>query len=274
MRLSKECCSCQAALAGPNLFCIPKRRCCGPSNALCFRRCTCSLLCASRPVCRCECAFRYFYCRSPTVSAFSPRWRCRRIRNVAATARSVRCASINHCRHGALCHDRMERVDSRRACAARRVCRCALRLQDCEHLCRRAAPSGRCECQDALRPDRCTRYAATHCTRHSGARTGQLEGNVVQGELRLKGYSGSSPGYFKEGRLAPGSSKSDAQDWHNTGDVFRRDKPASSVESVRHVVCLEDMILLTLGRCSTRCLWSLRSRAMHGAPRRHAAQSS
>ncbi|KAJ8601742.1 hypothetical protein CTAYLR_006761 [Chrysophaeum taylorii] len=76
----------------------------------------------------------------------------------------------------------------------------------------------------------------------------KLDGNDGQeGELLIKGCRGSSRGYLSEGRLVPNSSRTGADGWHRTGDVFRRVKTVAGAIGLEHAMRVDDIILLSTG---------------------------
>ncbi|KAJ8602829.1 hypothetical protein CTAYLR_002620 [Chrysophaeum taylorii] len=75
----------------------------------------------------------------------------------------------------------------------------------------------------------------------------KLDGDHGEGELLIKGCKGSSPGYLSDGRLVPNSSKTGADGWHRTGDVFRRVKTASGARGLEHAMRVDDIVLLSTG---------------------------
>ncbi|KAJ8600114.1 hypothetical protein CTAYLR_003475 [Chrysophaeum taylorii] len=62
-----------------------------------------------------------------------------------------------------------------------------------------------------------------------------------RGELLLK-CPGASPGYLEKGRLL-----AEKKEWHRTGDVFERVTTKGGVEGLRHVMRVDDVILLCTG---------------------------
>ncbi|KAJ8602858.1 hypothetical protein CTAYLR_008943 [Chrysophaeum taylorii] len=76
----------------------------------------------------------------------------------------------------------------------------------------------------------------------------KLDGNGGQeGELLIRGCRGSSPGYLRDGSLLANSSRTGADGWHRTGDVFRRVKTKAGAAGIEHVMRSDDVILLNTG---------------------------
>jgi len=75
------------------------------------------------------------------------------------------------------------------------------------------------------------------------------EGNedAEKGELIIRGIGGSSPGYLKDGKLIPGSSRKDEKGRHRTSDVFCWVTASNGTRCLKHCMRTDDVILLSTG---------------------------